>query len=808
MQDFDSDNTENAMSALKAFRTWSKFWAGQSTWQTGDLDPAGPDTRRRIWGLYYHLLSTLLDMSKDHSPTYVKKSVGSDATTTTGDYFTSRLAQQTELRHVEHAYESVLLDEIKFPRAHQDNRQIDLWATQLMLNWRTLAGIHWRDSDLDKGGKIALGRNVLAMLYRAAAKTFHSTAILRYLFQVHAALADLDLAIKAFDSYLEIVKKCRARAKKTGQNELGLDTEDTVYYTAADCINLMCTYGAREQAERALDVAAVIANWLGSDSIASSSAVDTTSPASTIAATPISKMTLASTNAQAAAYRAIGQSKAHWARLTYDPSARSILLSEARQNLEHATTMLHPPEPDIETARLLALVLTELGDINSAIRVLKKILMANTQDAPRAIRLQVHLAAEQCQLLPLWHHLVLLLTAKEEYETAFSTCNLALSHYIDPLQTLMRDPTSQDDLILETPSEVPHMSALDVYTDQDKANLIQLKLTELELVCDLEGAPAAVSRISEPLSLYARLFGTSSKQERPDTSNAQSTIPAKVAVSSLRKSFRNSILGRPKSMARSVLNPTIFEPVQDTTSTIGEKEPTSPTSPHSTNGEFGQIPQSSGTGLLGSLHKSHPANRLSAPPMNDTLRGNMAQMATAPEVVTRAAAQTVVGSKKSSPSKRVISMRSNKSAPVEQPTMQTTYPDVIDLEAPRPKAHSSVVAALSTPLFPPLVRQRHAHCILVDSWLFVASIYARDELRDNQDQAIEEAAKLVEAINIDAVASDPSARAFDDRGWGWGKSSGRLWADVLTEVSFEICLSGLNLTSAAWESCSIYGPTV
>src|SRR5205814_3814383 len=112
-------------------------------------------------------------------------------------------------------------------------------------------GRAWREHDLGQGGRESLSRGVLDILYRAATKTFHSTAILRFLFTVHLSVAEFDLAFKAFDSYLEIVKKGRARVGKTGIDEPSLDDDGTALETMSQCIVALCRFGDRQAAEKA-----------------------------------------------------------------------------------------------------------------------------------------------------------------------------------------------------------------------------------------------------------------------------------------------------------------------------------------------------------------------------------------------------------------------------------------------------------------------------------------------------------------------------------------------------------------------------
>lgn len=74
--------------------------------------------------------------------------------------FVTKLEQSVELKKVETTYESILMKEVKFPRADQANAQIESWVDQVMANWRTMCGSTWQEEDL-RGGRLALGRSVL-----------------------------------------------------------------------------------------------------------------------------------------------------------------------------------------------------------------------------------------------------------------------------------------------------------------------------------------------------------------------------------------------------------------------------------------------------------------------------------------------------------------------------------------------------------------------------------------------------------------------------------------------------------------------
>lgn len=130
---------------LAPFRAYSKYWDTKSASSTGTLFKAGDrhSSYLRTWGHYYDTLSILLQRE------------------TTQHVFGSRLQQGIELKKVEATYESILLEETKFPKADQANSQIESWVDQVMANWRVMCGHTWQYDDLREGGKVALGRGVL-----------------------------------------------------------------------------------------------------------------------------------------------------------------------------------------------------------------------------------------------------------------------------------------------------------------------------------------------------------------------------------------------------------------------------------------------------------------------------------------------------------------------------------------------------------------------------------------------------------------------------------------------------------------------
>ena len=143
--------------ALRAYRFWAKFWesTGKGTGAEGMARP-----RRSAWKAYYDTLSVILRYSLPYDP----EPRSSNNTLTNGNekqHSIVKLQQRAEIKRVETIYESLLLKETHFPRASEDNREIEAWTDAVMENWRHLCGTTWSDEDLGEGGKEAVGRGVL-----------------------------------------------------------------------------------------------------------------------------------------------------------------------------------------------------------------------------------------------------------------------------------------------------------------------------------------------------------------------------------------------------------------------------------------------------------------------------------------------------------------------------------------------------------------------------------------------------------------------------------------------------------------------
>jgi len=808
MGDSDISTISQATSALLRFRDWTSFWdRGTRTSVAASMSYDMP--KRLVWGRYFRLLSSLL--AAGLVVTDSKTSPISSANTSMSDeaLTSNRRKQRAELKRVEVTYETLLLEETRFPKASQSNTEVEFFVERAVKNWRIFNGSFWREADLGEGGKEAVTRGVLDILYRAATKTFHSTSILRQLFSVHAALTEFDLAIKAFDSYTEFIEKGKARAEKTGRHEVGLDSDDVVLFTAAEAIDVLCTYGAREQAEKALEVGRHVAKWLHQQPPKSRDVVDVTDGDE---AERLPEDSSASVRAIAAAHRAIGQSEANWARYTYEPRQRTEMQQLAIKSFREATNALQG-QADPDTAYLFAYVLAETRDTISAVQVLKTALASIPSESTSAS--DGDMITVQRKSIPLWHLMALLLTAKGDYDTATRMCEAACEQFAQIARSMSQAGGHGESSSTEDDAGLNGLSAafLGQLDESEKETLLQIKMTELDLLTLMESPSTAVNKSNELFALYAKLFGDPTvKSQQLQSSLSTNTLDTRKSTGGTLKSFRGSILGRPKSTHQSVDAATKYDttPLPDNASvitrqraaTIGANGDNSafaspdhgPTSEKHHKHHLPHIPhphfhhhdhkESAGTTTVSQGHQTHMSEKIGS---ND---GQPPQMPPKEDLNGTSHRQPGVLTVQDAPPQRDAVTRPDQPFPhiphnlggASQPAPMghSDQPPTQDLRLPAPHPASS---AISAPRFPSAQDRRHRISLLVAVWLFVADLYMREELLDDAKGAIDEAEKLAQGFQADLAQEESSARAFNERGWGAGSSVARLWADMWAEVS-------------------------
>ncbi|KAM0719420.1 hypothetical protein Q7P37_005325 [Cladosporium fusiforme] len=816
--------------ALRAFTAWSDFWQRSSSAVMGSGEsPARIDTpRRQIWRAYYDLLSKILQRGFTY---YISSNgrihIGTLDTVPAEFRTPAKQRQRTDLKRVESTYESLLIQETKFPKASQANLEVDQWIEQSMKNWRIICGFGWTDTELGQGGKAGVSRNMLDILYRAATKTFHSTAVLRELFNVHASLGEFDLAMHAFDSYVEIVGKGKARAEKTGHHDAGIDDDDTAVLTGAEAVRVLCRYGDHAQAEKALGVGKNLQKWLGlrrpqsSESQQSTAATNEQGDNTSVQQTqPQLKATTLAT-----AYRAIGISQAHWARLTYDTDSRPALQAEALQHLKRAEAQ----EPaSIETGYALASLLAESRDVSAAVFTIKRVIAANPKGGKD---IEENDYARERKLIPLWHLLALCLSAKDQHDAAIKMCDVAFDQFGDPALLFGKSTLQAQD---PEKQSVP-IGLVDQMEGSEKEALVQIKMTQLALMELLDGPGIAVDMTDELLSLYARLFGTPEQVKAPKPPPTANSVAPSRAGGTLR-SIAGSI--RPRTN-----RPSTDRPRQRVVSHGSALEPVNAGGPPNSVAAAGQdsgppiaITVTNEEGFAADRGRGRQENRhlpfrfrssasktrsrsrsmggKSKPVPNENDQPPLPPPKDHPALIQSSAAVS------EPPVASVISNDRDEKNPQEQDLKSIAHNATHDdwpppagheeqpprqdvrLPAPHPASNSTPAPSLS------LVQQkRHKVSILVNIWLFIAELYIRAESFDDASGAVEEAHKLVESFELEVAVEDSSAKSLQYKGWGGGKSTDELWADVWSiKGDLASARSSPFEASSYWEASLSYFP--
>ncbi|KAL9033992.1 MAG: hypothetical protein Q9180_005651, partial [Flavoplaca navasiana] len=526
---------------LAPFRAWAELPWTDSAQSGGNIgQPASSitlrtSTRRRVWQLYYNALSAILQRGLPYPP--VGHEPSTSAQTNTGNVESSaglKLQQSLELRRVENIYEDILLKEVPFPKADEANAEVESWTDQVVANWRVISNSSWQNEDLGKGGKEAMTRNVLAILYRAATRTFHSTRVLRHLFTVHTALAEFNLAAKALDTYIDLVAKGKARVDKSGEDEVGLDDDSTVLKATAAGLEMLCLHGRRKHVERAQEIAAVLEKWLEhiEDSLEPTiNADDNPKDLQNVRRKPRRPV---APNAIAAAHRSLGICRAYWARLTYDISIRPGLQAKAiasfRTGLVH--TMAPSQRGDINYA--LAVLLAETRDIDGAIQSVKATIARCTDEMgedPSEDQGDMSDPEENRRktlLFKAWHLLAYLLSARQNFATAVASCEAAYEFYDD-----LTEQSGKSRL-----TERLSLAA--------RERILEIKMSQVALSEILDGPEEAVNAGGDLLGLYKQLFDyEASNKPAVPPAVLDTRSPPQTANGTL-KSTRRSIFGRSK----------------------------------------------------------------------------------------------------------------------------------------------------------------------------------------------------------------------------------------------------------------------
>ena len=635
------------------------------------------------------------------------------------------------------------------------------------------------------------------MLYRAATKTYHSHLILRRLFHVHSAVAEFDLALKALDSYIEIVISAKERAEKAAESG-ELEDDGTLLRTLSEGVSMLCCFGSEKEAEKAKDLVALIQKVVDKHAQENASGqqndqqpdAQTTNPPYSGDVPPA---------VLAMAYRAIGIGLANWAYWTPVNEARDDIRAEAIEYLERSIAPELEDELNYSSLYTLALVLAEDRDLDGAIDYVKSALTSNTHPTNQA-----DLARER-DLVSLWHLLALLLSAKHDFAMAERSCETAFEQF--PTAVTSHDKHSQKqhlDVQFDA-SDLKH-ALVDQLRGREKERIIETRVTQLAFVEVMEGPEAAVNHSHQLLSLFATLFQNlelegegSSKNTKTDQTDH--LVPPKSSAGTV-KTFRGSIFSRNRA---SRLPERRLESGGDhSTNGAREQPPSAEGAPSiQVTDEDTHPPDSSGQGVGKSDSvKQKFRRRASSVKKPDNLpkhdyMANGEGIPEAPDIGTTqqteeeanhqhtvgiAVSEAVPSSDQSAKQPLWPIAHNMKHTHQPYPSGHPKQPPEQDVRLPTTYRFDSPTSAVTR--FPISQAQKHALGVLVKIWLLIAGLYRRASLFDDAQEACEEAFKQLNRIDALVAAQNASAKSFSSRGWGVPRSSEELWADLQAEQAY------------------------
>ncbi|KAH7272887.1 hypothetical protein MRS44_003391 [Fusarium solani] len=786
-QSSDSPLGEN--DSLACYRSWARFWDTLAMPVTGGYGFKGSVPRRRVWNEYYIALSQIVEFDLPYPTGFVNNTAGD---------LSPRSQLRVELKHAESTYQTLLLGETSFPRADEEREEVEGFVGQVLRNWSLLCGRGWREEDLGPGGRNSLSRGVLDTLYSAAMKTYHSTAILRSLFLVHLSVAEFDLAFKAFDSYLEIVKKGKARVDKTGHLEPSLDDDATVLETISQCIIALCRYGQRTAAEKARQLGSELEDWLFKLPQLNSS--DTATPMISeydefnSSHPPVPPHTIA------LAWQAIGLSQAHWSRVTYEAASRTEIQQKAIRSLRKSLAVEYGRSKDIRSFFALGLLLAERRELTAAIETVRTALTVG-KDQEENYDLVYGPYWQERSLIPVWHLLALLLSARQDYHLAARACEGALEQFKDPSILFGKtDQTFRSEHLNEAEKDSTadgRRGLVDDMDDSEKEGILEVKMTQLALVELLEGPEVAVNASFELLTLFTRLFGNVAAQ--PALSPPKATEPPK--TSGTLRSIRGTIFGgndRSRPPTRQVYTsmssertsrPQTAQTMRSSAPTIqvtGENGPLTDARPRTSASSVRR--NRSATGRSNSLKKR---DRSMSRPRSSSI-GAVSHGAT---VVDGDVFFTPGGagaddseqtdfftfSSKRQPASRRSSYRQSRPPPNLNSYLSTQSKSTDYSELSVDNAYSST-CVLPLVQFPKDKERAQRVTILIRVWLMIAGFYRRAGMKEDCKGAATEAQRLIQSLEAD-LARDPSGSSgLKGPGWADKKSIEDLWSDYWAEL--------------------------
>lgn len=591
------------------------------------------------------------------------------------------------------------------------------------------------------------------------------------------------------------------RVEKSGEALEGIDSDSTVLRTSAEAIRLLCRFGSRNEAEKALEISHSIERWLEQ-----AEHIRSTSDAGSVA----SADTIVEPAALAAAFCAIGVSQAHWARYTYEVEQRAVFQAKAVQYLRKALAPGLGDANNVDALYALALVLAETRDIPGAIKVVKRALSPASKPSTTVSTDGVLSSGSfsefgrERKLIPMWHLLALLLTSRGDYVAAEKACEAAFEQFGDP-STLFGDEESNayrsEHLNEFTGRDALSHGIVDRMEGFEKGGILQIKMTQLALLETAEGSIAAVDGCDELLALYSRLFGDPTGQKlKPDPSTT-AIPPPKSAVGTVRGSIfrgRGSVKTSQKDLP--TRNPSALSSKGSTVATqsgtapaieVTDQDGTTHGNGHHRHHLFRHHKHEKSDDSQPGVQRS-PSKKLQKRSSASLRRQSVSEPDHAPEVpplpenaANGATTQDSLSPQKSTESReqplRPIPHNMDHTPP---PLGHNNQPPKQDTRLPAPFPNAGYVP--SDPRFSKLQERRQKVSLLVDIWLFISGLYSRAQMHQDAREAVAEAMKLVEAFEAEVSQESSTAKSLSEKGWGGGKSVEELWGDAFAAVSAPI----------------------
>ena len=649
-------------------------------------------------------------------------------------------------------------------------------------------------------------------------------------------MAEFDLAFKAFDSYMKIVQRGRERAAKGGEADFSLDDDETVLNTAVEAIRILCQYGQRKDAEKSEAICKRIHRWLQEHSAQMPERPKWSLDSESYFGFSVTPRVISMS------YYALGLNQANWSRLTFDPADRTASQNKATEWFQAALEDRWGNSNDLDILFSWALVLAEMRDIAAAIKLVKQALAQSATRPAISPTYQNAVVPDEPEeanattfnrerkLIPFWHLLALLLTAKSEPKTASQACDAAFEQFHDPENLFgpAKEFRSEHLNEGEKVNERPRKALIDLMEQSEKASIVQVKITQIALIEILDGAAAAVDCSADLLALYARLFGDPGARIAAKAPATASVKPPRSAIGTL----RNSILSRARSRGRkphdrgtasaavaagatrpstrattATAAPTIHVTDEDGSlrRQVNGDHPRSQASPtveangvsekprrsQSARRHSSRLRKRSGSMRRRSDESERPDSTLTANdpiPIADATNGvdplptDDIRSLTSPRPST--AATSVAGTDPRSsvspdqPLRKIPHNFHHHKQPL--PLGHEKQPPEQDVRLPAPHPASTAVAP--QPRLPTLQERRLKISLLIEVWVFISGLYTRAAMHEDASGACDEAFDLIQALETEVAQDKSSAKAFQEKGWGAGKGVEELWADAWAQV--------------------------